>query len=407
LAQAILALDFGSVHPASCSAMAGGSALFIGDLPTGATAEQIQGIFAQYGTITDFKAIPPNAPGNNSCAIVQYASPDDAKWLVDNVNGNVPQGLTTPVVVKFKQDKGWGKGPPPVEIFSGAPAMGKGETSSNETVFIGDLPVDIDDAMLSGVFSKYGTVVSCKALPIKLGATKGAGIVQFASKDEAQWLVENVNGNIPEGLETPVVVKFKQQGAGKGGDKGGGSWESGGSDFSKGGSAWSQGGGDWGKSNSYGKAGSDRGKGGGSAAPYSNPKGDKGKGKGKKGGPATCDIKDVVKGFGKGDRVPVEQQLCIRGLPWNTTDLDLYKIFSIYGAIPSKGVKAMLDAEGNCTGLGFVDFYDGSAAQMAAMTLHNANLPDGTVLQVTQKRDNGKGNGKGGGKEGGSQESGS
>merc|ERR1711953_558164 len=37
---------------------------------------------------------------------------------------------------------------------------------------------------------------------------KQSAIVEFEYPDEAQWVVENLNGNIAEGLEQPIAVRF-------------------------------------------------------------------------------------------------------------------------------------------------------------------------------------------------------
>merc|ERR1712054_396377 len=53
--------------------------------------------------------------------MVRMGDASEAKWLIDNVNGNIPQGLTTPINIKLttpvgsggKGGKGgWGWGPP-------------------------------------------------------------------------------------------------------------------------------------------------------------------------------------------------------------------------------------------------------------------------------------------------------
>merc|ERR1719491_2190270 len=51
-------------------------------------------------------------------------------------------------------------------------------------------------------------------------------MVRFASVEMATWIVENLNGNIPEGLSEAVIVRFANdskgdKGGGKGKDKGG------------------------------------------------------------------------------------------------------------------------------------------------------------------------------------------
>merc|ERR1711972_1080239 len=91
-----------------------------------------------------------------------------------------------------------------------------------------------------------------------MGASKGkptnAAIVEFASIDEATWVVENLNGNLAQGIDTPVNVTFKRERSkGKGDGKGKG--KDGGKDGGYGGygkvtnPAWSQ---NW-SSSPYGK----------------------------------------------------------------------------------------------------------------------------------------------------------
>merc|ERR1719410_3135610 len=79
--------------------------------------------------------------------------------------------------------------------------------------------------MLKQVFSEYGTVTWSRVFDSG-GKPNKAAIVEFADIEEAKWCVENLDGNIPEGLSTPIKVMFKRQGGGKGyngGGKGGGS----------------------------------------------------------------------------------------------------------------------------------------------------------------------------------------
>jgi len=99
-----------------------------------------------------------------------------------------------------------------------------------------------------------------------------------------------------------------------------------------------------------------------------------------------------------------ENTLFVGGLPHDTTDLDLYKIFSPFGAIAPKGIKAMLHLPtGNCKGYGFVNFMDASASQAAVAALNGTTMGDeGAILEVMNKRlDDGAGESAGDGKGGG------
>jgi len=130
----------------------------------------------------------------------------------------------------------------------------------NTNVFIADLPEDLDDSKLTEIFSQYGTVVWSKMMSSK-GKPSQAGIVEFATIDEAKWVVENLNGNVAQGMSTPIQVNFKREKS-KGFGKG---------DFGKGKS------GGWGKDGGFGKGGYGKAGGKGFSGGWGK---DSGKGKG-------------------------------------------------------------------------------------------------------------------------------
>jgi len=269
----------------------------------------------------------------------------------------------------------------------------------SDTLWIGDLPADIDEAMAKTVFGAYGNVSRVKILPVS--NSKGAAIVQFSNVEDASWIVENVNGNIAQGLPAPVVVKFaKPSGSSRGGGKGapppvatlggGGAGKTpaqaaasiaaaaiaavaGGMGPARGGAA-PVGSGEWQR--------------GGGSHPYNG----KGSGKGTR-----LPIAEVLQELGKNGIFPIVEksavvQLYVSGLPMDTTDIDLYKLFSPFGCpIRPNGVKAMQKPDGSCTGVGFVDVCDPGTAQLAISKLHGLVLADGSQLRVQPKRNQPKG----------------
>merc|ERR1712184_234908 len=78
---------------------------------------------------------------------------------------------------------------------------------------------EMDDESLKSLFGEYGTVTWSRVMPNK-GKPTAAAIVEFSTHEEAKWVVENLNGNIAQGLEQPINVSFKR--SNKGGGKGGG-----------------------------------------------------------------------------------------------------------------------------------------------------------------------------------------
>merc|ERR1719188_2828935 len=87
---------------------------------------------------------------------------------------------------------------------------GAAEAKPNTNVFLSDLPADVDDAKLAEVFAQYGTVTWSKVMASK-GKPTSAAIVEFGDIAEAQWVVENLNGNLAQGISTPLTLAFKRE----------------------------------------------------------------------------------------------------------------------------------------------------------------------------------------------------
>eukprot|EP00746_Dinoflagellata_sp_MGD_P131922 gnl/MRDRNA2_/MRDRNA2_65657_c0_seq1.p1 gnl/MRDRNA2_/MRDRNA2_65657_c0~~gnl/MRDRNA2_/MRDRNA2_65657_c0_seq1.p1 ORF type:complete len:782 (+),score=168.83 gnl/MRDRNA2_/MRDRNA2_65657_c0_seq1:109-2454(+) len=92
--------------------------------------------------------------------------------------------------------------------------------ASSSNLYVKGLPLDIVESTLKALFGQFGTVTNVKILPALEGMKSVAGFVNMANEEEAQWIIDNVNGNIPQGLQTPVEVVMASP-KGKGGkDKG-------------------------------------------------------------------------------------------------------------------------------------------------------------------------------------------
>jgi len=343
--------------------------LYIKGLPLGSTEQTVHQIFGAYGAVTSCKVLSHVDGASTAAAMVRMGSVDQATWLVQNLNGNIPQGLTDAIQVKFA-NSGGGKGKKD-EVFAwgtepqpgyGAPVMGAlppGAPSSwstlappppqanpalmdtgspQDNLYIKGLPVGVTDELVREIFGAYGAINSIKCLQTPDGADNAAALVRFNDVAQAVWLVDNLNGNIPKGLSTPVIVRYAN---GKGKGKDGGKGE--------------------GKDDRF--------------SPY---------GKGGAMAPAPLPIN-----FGHGEE---GSNLYIRGLPPTADDLYLYKVFAPVGAILS--VKAIMSPETTqCAGYGFVKYVTAEEGQKAIALMSSTPLPDGNMLMVTVKSP-GKGKGK-------------
>jgi len=247
----------------------------------------------------------------------------------------------------------------------------------NDTVYASDLPEDFDEKMLRESFGGYGAVQWSKIMAKTLGARRAmAALIQYASVEEAAFIIEN-----PDVLEMSPAPKLSFH-TKRAKHAGTGAWGRGGSACGNGVEGSPMGpvvvphivptGYSGSKGGSHGSGAYSAAKGGGH-------------------GFGAGDLTIMKKGLGKGNVLPVshwstdEGAVFVGGLPPGATDLDLYEIFSPFGAIPPRGVKVMKAGGGVCSGIGFVDYIDPACAQAAIAALNGYQAPDGTTLAVRLK----------------------
>lgn len=282
--------------------------------------------------------------------------------------------------------KGGGGGGPGMNGMMGPAGVPMGPAAggfSPDTVFFTGLPAGIDEQMLTFILAPYASVAQCRVDPGGPGQA-GSAIVRFVSAPQAAWVVHNMNGAIPQNLTEPIFVRFVEAQEPMPPDPPGGG----------------------GKAGRKTAAGSHAAPGSGLNNPFAVPPctsrpGGRERAQARQGGPAQrCrpaaearppSISMVVSGIeasgvlpGKA-RVSNESTLYVAGLTPDTRDLHLYQLFSPFGAISAKGVRAVANPDGTCRGFGFVDFLDPQSVQSAIAAYDGAILPDGTVMRVAVK----------------------
>lgn len=91
----------------------------------------------------------------------------------------------------------------------------------------------------------------------------------------------------------------------------------------------------------------------------------------------------------------------VAGLPSDCDDLHLYQLFSPFGPISPKGITVMRNDDKSCKGFAFVNYIYTESAHYAIACYNGCELPDGSWLRVSMKKEKSgeKGKGKGGNKE--------
>merc|ERR1719253_769573 len=340
--------------------------LFVAGMPPEITQEQAAQIFSGYGTVVQSRLL--GAKDGNAAALIRYASVAEATKVKDMLNGNIPEGLSAPITIRFadQKDPSGGKG-------GGFAPMGKGpgqEAPPSDNLYITGLPEQCGPQDLSTLFGAFGTVVSSKVLGVKFG--KAAAMVRFSSVEEASQVKANMDGQVPPGCQEGIKINFAdtpESKANRKGGKGGEADMTAMATFAGGGGGWAPA---W--------AGGGKGGFGG------------GKGKGKDG----VDMNAILKAFEQSGGLPgsVDKEnqiaLYVSGLPPNCEGVHLYRLFSPFGPIAAQGVRAMMWPDGSCKGFGFVNYLDVVSANAAIESVNGAVLPNGQVMKVAIKTEKGQ-----------------
>ena len=83
---------------------------------------------------------------------------------------------------------------------------------SNNKLYAGGLPYEVNDDRLQEIFSPHGTVESAKVIIDRsTGRSKGFGFVEMSSEDEAQSAITALNGTNVDGRSLTVNVAKPQE----------------------------------------------------------------------------------------------------------------------------------------------------------------------------------------------------
>eukprot|EP00931_Biecheleriopsis_adriatica_P114390 TRINITY_DN900_c0_g1_i14.p1 TRINITY_DN900_c0_g1~~TRINITY_DN900_c0_g1_i14.p1 ORF type:complete len:288 (+),score=54.56 TRINITY_DN900_c0_g1_i14:133-996(+) len=263
----------------------------------------------------------------------------------------------------------------------------------SDNIFATGMPTGLTNEDVSRLFSNYGSVASVR-ITSKPEHNFTSALVRFATQAEAKYVVENLNGNLAPGLTNPLQVRYANA-PGKGGGKGGCGGPSPG---------------DLGLNmvgiGSFGGDGFGSGGVGGDSRydPYGLGAllGGKGMGKGGKGMNDAESMCLALEGSGHlpGAGIPKNQviEVFVFGLPPDTTDAHLYRLFSTFGQISPKGCSVNFAKDtGLCKGFGFVNFLSNESAQLAIESLNGFQFAPGKSLRVELKSEGKRAGGAAGG----------
>jgi len=183
--------------------------LFVAGLPDTVTDEGLRALFTSTGSGIDELSLPRDrATGRpRGFAFVTLSSADEAQRAREQLDGSLMEGRSISV---RPFTSGPPRGGPGAPMGGGGPGMGGGgagggferrpppRDDSNRTLYVGNLPYDIEEADLRGIFTQLGAKdVDRIHLPMDhaTGRKRGFAFVSFISEDAAKASLD-VLGNL-------------------------------------------------------------------------------------------------------------------------------------------------------------------------------------------------------------------
>lgn len=342
--------------------------LYITNLPEGLDEAMVRQFFSIYGTVTSAKVLQSPIANGKSAALLRFSSVEEASSIMKTLNGTVPTGLKEPVQIKFaaargssssstagKGAQGYGKWNGGVATHASSPYGGvaaagghHSEPEISDNIYVQGLPPGTTEESLRQTFMEFGIIRSLKLLPARSPDASCAALIRYDSTETAKLTKEILNGQTPEGFQSPLVVRYAASP--------GATSVSAMQPTSKGG--WQV-----------------------ALAGLSQDNTE------------SCAV--LVDMVYQSDMIPGGRQyhndrasLYITGLPSDARETHLYKMFSPYGAIHSCSTRLGGDAIYSWC-IGFVNYLDPLSAEAAITAYNGMSLPDGNQLHVSITRSKG------------------
>ncbi|XXG48416.1 hypothetical protein AAC387_Pa02g2869 [Persea americana] len=163
------------------------SSLYVGDLHPSVGELELIECFSPFGYISSARVCRDRLKGASlRYAYVNFGSRPDALNALESLNHTMLKGKPMRIM--------WSQRDPHMREIGMA------------NLFVKNLDLSVDSAMLHEAFAKFGSVLSCKVAE-ENGKRKGYGYVQFESEEAAQHAVESLHGSFI-GDKKVYVTKF-------------------------------------------------------------------------------------------------------------------------------------------------------------------------------------------------------
>ncbi|KAI7935711.1 hypothetical protein MJO28_016582 [Puccinia striiformis f. sp. tritici] len=179
--------------------------LYIKNLPTETTTEELNEVFGQFGPITSAAVQSDESGKHRGFGFVNYENHESASKAVDALHDKDYKGNVLYVARAQKRTERDAE-------LKKAHEQQKYETTlkyQGVNLYVKNLDDEYLDEKLQNEFAPFGTITSCKVMKDEKGTSKGFGFVCFSSPDEATKAVAEMNGKMLG--SKPLYVSLAQR----------------------------------------------------------------------------------------------------------------------------------------------------------------------------------------------------
>lgn len=179
--------------------------IYVKNLPKTTTVEDLQEMFGKYGGITSAVVMTDGSGKSKGFGFINFEKPEDAVSAVENMNGT---SLSDKVLYVGKAQRKTEREAELKDKFE-QERIARFEKLKGANLYMKNLDDGITDEKLKDLFSRFGTITSCKVLVDSQGLTKGAGFVAFSSPEEASIALKEMKGKMIG--KKPLYVAIAQR----------------------------------------------------------------------------------------------------------------------------------------------------------------------------------------------------
>ncbi|XP_043189809.1 ELAV-like protein 1 isoform X13 [Amphibalanus amphitrite] len=211
-----------------------GANLYVSGLPKSMTQQDLECMFAPYGSIITSRILCDNMTGlSKGVGFIRFDQRVEAERAINKLNGTVPEGSTEPITVKFANNpSNNAKGLPPLaaylplarrmagpihhpagrfrynipvtgsryspmagDLLANSLLPGTAMTGSGWCLFVYNLAPETEESILWQLFGPFGAVQNVKVIrDLQTNKCKGFGFVTMSSYEDALVAIQSLNG---------------------------------------------------------------------------------------------------------------------------------------------------------------------------------------------------------------------